>query len=185
MTLRLTRLDASVPIVNPDGTPTQQFLRLFNGNQAATERQEARQDETLAGLQETVEALGAEVRRNAISASNTIPTAILTQTDNGTAVTVTMLAHTRFYDDETEAEVDEDSVTVPYETDAGFYYDDPDREGGAIELQFSTDLQVARANYVPGRHALGTLTTIGSGDPDPDPGGGIYPPGGGFDHPIP
>lgn len=130
-------------------------------------------------LQEQVTALQKEIVRNAISSSSTSPSAILTQADAGSSITITVLAHSRIYDDGTSAAIPERTVTgVPYSTTVGVYYDDPERDGGAVTVAYSADLLTTRHNYVEGRHSLGNITTIASGGTPPsDPEGGSYTPG--------
>lgn len=147
----------NVPMVDASGKTHpiwQSFIDHFHSKTVADLQAQ------VTSLQETIDGLSAEVKRNGISASSTIPTKVLTQTNNGTGVTVTMAQHIRRYDDETQATVNETSVDLPYETIAGFYYIDVDREGGDVELLWSTDLKITRHNYVVGQHSLGPIETM-------------------------
>lgn len=144
--------------VGPDGVSIspiwQDFLSVFFLKTVAELEQQ------VSDLATTVAALANEVRRNGISASSTIPTAILQQTNNGASVTVKMIAHRRRYDDGLEVLVNEQSVNVPYSTLAGFYYVDAARAGGNVALLWNTDTKVTRANYANGQHLLGVITTM-------------------------
>jgi hypothetical protein len=128
----------------------------------------------------TIAALQQEVKRNAISSSSTVPTALLTQADTGTAVRITMAAHTRLYDGGSQVEVSAAFVDAPYVKDVALYYDDPELDGGVVAMNYTLIRAEAQANYVPGRHFLGAITTIAAGAPPVTvPDGGTYPPGGG------
>ena len=115
---------------------------------------------------------------NAISASYTSPSAILTASDAGSDVSVVVAGHTRVYDDQTSIALTTDTITgLSYSTLYAFYYDDATRLVAAPTFIATTTVADARHNKVVGRHFLGQLTTpAAAGGPV---GGGGEPPGGG------
>lgn len=115
---------------------------------------------------------------NAISASYTSPSTILTASDAGAAVSVVVAAHTRVYDDRTSIALATNTITgLAYSTLYAFYYDDATRLVAAPTYIATTTVANARHNNVVGRHFLGQLTTpAAAGAPV---GGGGSPPGGG------
>jgi hypothetical protein len=78
----------------------------------------------------------------------------------GTTATVSIGAHTRIYSDKTVA-VDAGTISaLELETDYVIFYDDPDRAGGAVAYQASTDPDDALLTVDhPARHYVGTITT--------------------------
>ncbi|MEP6027758.1 MAG: hypothetical protein ABJ240_16915 [Parasphingorhabdus sp.] len=102
-------------------------------------------------------------------------------TDAGSDATVNIAAHTRIYPD-FESDVDSGSITgLPFSTGYSIYYDDADREGGAVTYAATTTATEAynSATY-PSRHFVGYITTPADGGGDTD-GGGAGPPGSGGD----
>ena len=102
-----------------------------------------------------------------------------TATDAGTDATVNIAAHSRVYPDETVA-VSSGSITaLAYSTLYSIYYDDADREGGAVTYAATTTAADAyNSSTNPDRHYVGYVTTPASGAPDTG-GGGVGPPGSG------
>lgn len=171
----------SKPLPNP---PTNARLTDLNGDlspiwSAWFEQSWVQLVAQVSDLETTVANLEEEIKRNAISSSSTVPTALLSQADTGTDVLVTMAAHKRLYDGGTSVDVNSATTHVPYTTDVAFYYDDPLLQGGTVVLSHTIVRAEAQANFVPGRHALGSLTTMAAGAAVPPVGGGSYPPGGG------
>lgn len=167
----------SSPMVDSDGRLTPMWTAFLQGfyEKTVADMQSAiaQLEANVQTIEETVLELQNEVRRNGISASNTIPSSIIEQTSTGTDILVTMLPHRRRYDDGHEVTVNETSLNEAYSTDVAFYYDDPQRQGGDVALQKTTDFKVARANYVPGRHFVAAITTMAStasGDAGKTPG---------------
>lgn len=142
--------------------------------------------ETLDAQQTAIDALAAAVaaqatadavkQQNAISAGWTVPSTVVTATDAGTDVTVTVLAHVRHYDDGTAVSVNSHNFTgKAYGTAYAVYYDDPTRSDTTPNYQITTNLALAQANQANGRHRVGALTTPTAGSPPTS--GGSTPPG--------
>jgi hypothetical protein len=116
---------------------------------------------------------------NAISASWISPADVLMAEDAGTDASITIDDFTRFYDDGTNTEVTGGTLTgLSYSTLYSIYYDDPSRADETPTFVATTFGGVARHNFAPGRHFVGTVTTPAAGAP-PNDGGGYVPPGGG------
>lgn len=148
----------NVEMSGPGGTMHpmwQDYFNIFHNKTLADLRQ------TITDLTQNVSDLQDEQKRNGLSASSTIPSAVLTQLNTGSDVLVTMILHDRRYDDGVQVTLNPQSVNVPYSTEIGFYYVDVNRLGGDVVLQHSTDLKITRVNYVPGQASLGVITTIG------------------------
>jgi hypothetical protein len=115
---------------------------------------------------------------NAISASYTSPSSILSASDAGSDVTVAFTVHDRIYDDQSNITITAASLTgLSYSTAYAFYYDDATRAVTTPTVVATTTLVEARNNYVVGRHYLGQLTTPAAAAGPV--GGGTVPPGGG------
>jgi hypothetical protein len=187
MTLRLTRLDASLPIVNPDGTPTAQFLRLFNGNDDAIERNDAAQAEAIEAIAAAQAAADAanEAAENANTAAESVTasdnlgksfvadyTPPMVEADN--AGNVTIANHDRVYGDGTSVPVTGDTLATGEVNPAYvyIYYDDPARTGGAVTYEFSTT--EADAAQIGDRHSVGAVQIPAAGTAS---GGYARPPG--------
>lgn len=114
------------------------------------------------------ETLGEEgegvVGRLAILGSFSIPTLVLTASDVGTDVTITIASHIRQYGDGTSISVSGGSLTgKSFSTKYAVYYDDPTREDTSPTYVATTDLEEAQHNYEVGRHYVGTVTTPADG----------------------
>lgn len=101
----------------------------------------------------------------------------LSAADAGTNVTVSIAPHTRVYGDGTSVAVSAGTLTgQPYATIVYVYYEDPDREGGAVAYLATTDAAIAA--QLDGRHVVGNVFTPAAGEPDID-GAPVLPPGAG------
>ena len=90
--------------------------------------------------------------------------AVLSATDAGTNVTITVVTHTRNYGDITNVSVTGASITgLAYTTDYYVYYDDPTRVGGGVTYHATTNPVTASYNEASGRHFCGGITTPASG----------------------
>lgn len=149
-------------------------------------------EQTVATLQETVgrldEAVAAIIAvqetadkvtlSNAISASYTAPSMVLTSVDAGADATVTVSDFTRKYDDGTSVAVTGASFTgLPYDTLYSVYYDDVTRQSTTPTLQITTVTSEARHNSAAGRHFVASVRTPFQGGAANN--GGSTPPGGG------
>jgi hypothetical protein len=120
------------------------------------------------------------IRRDAISASFTQPSAVLTAADAGTDASITVANHVRYWGDETSVSVTGDVFTgLAFTTVYAVYYDDETRAQTAPDYQITTDIKTAQNNYAPGRILVGTVETPANGDPPVS--GGTAPPGSGYD----
>lgn len=195
MTLRLTRLGISDRIVNPDGTPTQQFVRLYNKAMENIETAVNGLETALTNIIDlndlitevetaTTAAQAAADAANAAADASADATALqnswvsgltLTATDAGANVTITISAHTRNYADGTSVSVSGGSLTGrAYSTTYFIYYDQASRAGGAVSYQSTTTESTAA--QVGDRHAVGrVLTPAALGGPES--GVGPRPPG--------
>lgn len=118
-----------------------------------------------------------------VSVQNTIalsgPTGLtISATDAGGTVTVVISNHARDYMDIGSVPVTGTTLTgLPLSQAVGIFYDDPDREGGAVTWQTTATLadSVNSAAH-PGRHHL-TVVFVGPGQTTtpgtPAPGGGV------------
>lgn len=109
----------------------------------------------------------------------------LSAADTGGGATITIATHDRVYPDKTVS-VTGDSVTVPsYSTPYVIYYDDPDREGGAVTFVATFDPEEAATTPAqPNRHYVGTIVTPAMGGGGTGGSGGA-PPGWDGSGPIP
>lgn len=121
-------------------------------------------------------------RDDAISASATAPTSILSATDAGSNATISIAAHDRIYGDGTVVSINAGSITaLAYSTTYAVYYDDTARTGGSKTFVATTTLKDAQYNKAAGRHFCGQVTTPASGGAPSSGGPGV--PGGGGPYP--
>lgn len=128
---------------------------------AAIEENEAAQALLFDAIEETLGSGGAGVvGRLAILGSFSIPTLVLTATDAGANVTISVASHIRRYGDGTSISVSGGNLTgKSYSTKYAVYYDDDTREDTTPAYVATTDLEEAQHNYEAGRHYVGTVTT--------------------------
>lgn len=194
MTLRLTRLDAGIPIVTKDGRPSAQFLRIVNGAFAAIET-------AFNGLEGAVVAIAAA--QAAAAAANAAAVAAQTAADDANAVAeeitasdslskswienftppvvsadntglVTIADHDRHYGNGDIVSVDSDTLATGEAVGTVVYvfYVDAAREGGAVTYQYSTT--EADAAQVGDTHNVGAVEIPAAGTAS---GGYARPPG--------
>lgn len=102
--------------------------------------------------------------------------------DAGSSATIIISGHTRVYGDGSSVVVSGGSVNgLGYETDYYVYYSDPDRSGGAVTYQASTNPD--NAIQVGDTHSVGEIVTPPSAGPSRD--GYPYPPPGIMVRPMP
>lgn len=111
--------------------------------------------------------------------SSYVSGAVITATDAGADVTITISAHTRKYPQPDGSTVDvavngDTLLALSYSTKYYIYYDDPSRSGGAVSYQ--STIVSNTAAQLGDRHLVGAVTTPAAADP---PTGGVYtnPPG--------
>lgn len=115
---------------------------------------------------------------NAISASYTSPSTVLTASDNGVDATITITNFMRIYDDGLKIDITGNVLTgLNYGTTYSVYYDDTARTLATPTFVATTIAADARHNAVAGRHFVGIVVTPIAGGPDGI--GGSFPPGGG------
>lgn len=116
-------------------------------------------------------------RDSAIGLGWTAPGNVLSATDAGSNVTITIAAHTRKYGDATSVSVSGGTLTgLDYSTKYYVYYDDANRTGGSETYHATTDPNTSQPNAATGRHSLGKITTPAAGGSDTS--GGFVPIGG-------
>ncbi|RYF12946.1 MAG: hypothetical protein EOO77_16580 [Oxalobacteraceae bacterium] len=186
--LKLPKLQARLPVVNGDGTPTSQFLDAINRAFANIEASDEKQTEVLNQIADLLQLSGdandtiaIQARQIALVNSYTNPLQVITVVgnDDGTTASVTILNHRRVY-----ADASGTSVLITGKTFNGlslnttyyFYYDDAARKGGAVDIKYSQNpLDAAQSGN---RHSLGSILTP-YGPQAVQKGGGIYPYGAG------
>jgi hypothetical protein len=145
----------------------------------AIEASDAAQQYILDAIEEAVTGSNGLATRTAILGSYSIPTMIITATDVGANVTITIAAHNRQYGDGTDLSVAGGSLTgKSYSTTYAIYYDDETMLDTTPTYVATTNLEEAQHNYGPGRHYVGTVTTpAAAGGPTT---GGSPPAGSGY-----
>lgn len=118
-------------------------------------------------------------RNDGIASSWTSPGAILSAVDVGTTASINIASHIRKYNDQISVNVVGSTITgLAFLTPYYIYYDDPNRNGGAVTYHAATNPNDALPGGVPGRHFCGTVTTPADGGStvtgtyDPPSGGG-------------
>lgn len=118
-------------------------------------------------------------RDDAITASYPAPGDVLTATDAGSDVTITVDAHSRVYGDISNVSVNSGTITgQPYSTDLYVYYDDVNRVGGSVVYHATSNPNAALPTKAAGRHYVGKVLGLAAGSP-PTTGGSAPPSGGG------
>lgn len=200
MTLRISRFDQAVPLVDAaTGKLTQEGLRRLNKaleqiegavntlattlglvidlNDLITTVETAAENANTAAA--SAEA-AAEASASASALANSWVTGLtISAADVGANVTVTLSAHTRHYPQAngttTTVSVNGGTVTgLAYSTDYWIYYDDAARTGGAVTYAATTS--PATAAQTGNRHAVGAVTTPAAAAP-PSDGNVVRPPG--------
>lgn len=104
--------------------------------------------------------------------------ALITATDAGASVTISIAAHNRIYGDGTSVAVSAGSLPgLAYNTAYYVFYDDPTRAGGSVTYQSSINPQDAA--QLGDRHSVGFAPPLAPAAA-PATGGGTAPPGGGY-----
>jgi hypothetical protein len=161
----LPKLSPQQPIV-PGMTPTSVFVQFMEDLRTSVQQ-------AVDGLQTQIDRLNTQT----IGTSYANGLALSGVADGATAK-ITISVHTRVYTDLT-VNLDAGTLTgLAYATTYFVYYDDEDREGGAVSYMTTTNPTVAVTSAPhPYRHFVGTVTTPAtSGDP-PETGGVVTPPG--------
>jgi ribosomal protein L12E/L44/L45/RPP1/RPP2 len=198
---RLPRLPRNVPLIT-QGQPTQVFQQWWQSVVSKLEAQEGTQDDLIAAIAAaqaaaaTAQAAAATAQTAATSAATDAATAqasadgantvaaltnsgvvgaVITATDAGANVTITISAHNRLYGDGTSVAVAGGSLTGrAYTTLYYVYYDDPARAGGAVSYQTTTSETTAA--QTGDRHLVGSVTTPAAAGA-PSGGNYVLPPG--------
>lgn len=185
-------------IVDDDGRPTHELLRIINGNTQNTRQVLAAQNTMIADLaaqllliqQAQADANAAQAdataaaRESARINSYSAPTIVLGAVDAGTSATINVAAHTRVYPvqgsiDVPDVVVSAGSITgLAYSTVYFVYYDDTTLASATPVFQVTTDLATAQVGVAAGRHFVGKVTTPAAGGSGTTGTGGSAPPGG-------
>lgn len=188
MAFKLPRFDRTIPVVNPDFSPSLTFhvwwqevvKRIevaINGIQSALEAAGIAQAaaEAAQAAAESAEGTGGTAERIASLTNSGTIGLTLGAADAGTDATVTISNHTRAYGNGDSVSVIGGSLTgLDYSTFYYLYYDDPERDGGTVTYQY-TELE-ADAVQTGDRHLVGSITTPAAAGPDTT-GGTVRPPG--------
>lgn len=167
MVVRLPRLTMQNAIVTKLLQPTPLFLRYFNNDVLKSI------ETTLNNQQDQIDRLNAALRNTSHTEDLTLSAAA-----DGATASITVTAHRRVYTDRI-VELDADTITgLDYNKTYSVYYDDADREGGAVTYVATENATIAvTSGDHPNRHLLGLITTPAtSGDP-PTTGSGSVPAG--------
>lgn len=190
MTLRLTRLESTVPIVDGQGRPTLQFQLLYQRNLEAIEGAVSGLAEQLEAIQAAQASADAAARELARINSYTVPTVALSAADAGSDATITVANHTRVYPVQGTVDVPDVAITgasltgLSFSTDYYVYYDDATLEDETPTFLTTTSIETAQVGAAAGRHFVGKVTTPVDGG-GATGGTGGFPPGGGGGTPIP
>lgn len=198
--VNLTPIQQRIPAVSQDGTLSNAFHGEINRMISALSRTTNNNADVLQLVIDVLDRMGVLVGRvddievaqqatlaeQALVNSYTSPTAVLSaSTSAGGVSSVVVANHQRVYADAAKTTV---SVTGKTFNDLlpstyyFFYYDDPTRAGGAVDVKVSTNnLDAAQTGT---RHSLGGIYTPAVNEP-PESGGGTTPPGGGGYNPRP
>jgi hypothetical protein len=189
VSVRLPRLQNSTPITDRDGRPSLPFQRYWQSFAEQIERtintiasilgiteeleqalQQAQAAIVIAqdAAATAQEAVAAQGRETALQSSTIDPSSVLT----ATVTDITIAPHTRMYGDGTSAPVTGATITATASGDTDYvFYDDPDREGGAVAYQVTTTQPIQSGD----RHVVGAVTIPATGTAEG--GDGPRPPG--------
>lgn len=181
-------------IVDPSsGAPTAEFLRALNDNvrnlkvainQLAVVAEDIKASIEAAGIAlTTAEAVRAELEQkviaDAVLTSYVEPNRILSSDidpADSTLRTITIADHTRKYGDGQQASVTGSTLSGLAPGALYFvYYDDEDREGGAVS--YVATMNSSQATQTRTRHTVGSITTVAPDSSGPTTGGGTTGPG--------
>lgn len=176
----LPRIRAADAITDKDGRAVNAFVRFWDTVCRKIEGQEKSQDTILAQLQSQQNQINAQVQRltkQIISTSHIDGMTFVAEADGATAK-ITISDHTRVYLDGLVAVDGNVEAGLEYGKAYSIYYDDPDREGGAVDYQATLDPTEAVTSATnPWRHLVGVAVTPATSSDPPVDGGGVRPPG--------
>lgn len=125
--------------------------------------------------QKTVETIEDTLNRIRRIGSHTVPTTMMSTTDNGATATIVVATHTRVYADGTSLEVTGTTRTgLTSNTVYAVYYDDTTLAVTAPTYVFTTVIADAQANKAEGRHFCGVIKTPPAASGQTRMGGGVY-----------
>jgi tetrahydromethanopterin S-methyltransferase subunit H len=189
VSIKLSRLVGTSPIVDKDGKPSltfarywqsfaEQIERAINGIadvlgitdqldqaiQAAQQAASSAQDAAAASAAATV----ATKREQALVNSYIEPATVLT----ATPTTISVAAHTRMYADGTSAPVSSGTIAATTAGDTDYvFYTDPERDGGAVTYQVRTTPPVQTGDtHVVGAVEIPATGTVDGGEGPRRPG---------------
>lgn len=193
MPLNLPRLPRNVKLTDANGQPTQIFQQWWQTAAKAIEAQFGAVDAAIAAqaaadaantaaeaantaaetAQDAADAVTAE--SNLVNSYVTGTPPILTATDAGANVTITIAAHSRVYGDGTTVSVTGGNLTgLSYSTTYYIYYDQASRAGGAVTFVSTTTGNTAA--QTGDRHLVGSVLTPAAAGAPVD-GDYVAPPG--------
>lgn len=156
--------DLELPPLPPTEPDWGSFQVWWQQVKEAIERNEQAQGIIFDALDEAIGGAGGLADQVAILGSFTIPTMILTATDVGANVTISIANHIRRYGNATEIPIIGGAIIgKAFSTKYAVYYDDESREDPTPVFVATTDLETAQHNYAAGRHYCGTVTTPADG----------------------
>lgn len=186
MVLRARKFQQTLPIVDEQGRPLPDFLSALNAQVDLVNAIVAATN--LATAAKT--AAEASARELARINSYTVPTNVLSASDNGSDARITVVGHTRVYPVQGSIDVPDVAIVGPanidglaFSTKYFVYYDDPTLADTTPTYQATTDQKDAQVGAGAGRHFVGEVTTPADGGSGTSGGGGTPPGGGGG--PIP
>lgn len=189
MSIKLSRLVGTSPIVEKDGKPTLTFVRYWQSfaeqiervinaianilgitdqlDQAIQAAQQAASDAQSAAAASAA-ATAATKREQALVNSYIEPATVL----SASPTMITIAAHTRMYADGTSAPVDGGTIATTASDDTDYIsYVDPERDGGTVAYQVSTDPPVQTGDtHVVGAVAIPATGTADGGEGPRRPG---------------
>lgn len=171
--VKTANLQQSQPIVDKDGRPVPWFVRLINDNNnnvtqainqlaALPDIQAALQAAQTAAANAQAAANSAQQQADAIKSEASLtgsyiePDSVITATPTA----ITIASHTRYYADGTSVPVNGGTVATTGPGVVNYvFYDDPDREGGAVPYQASTAKPVQTGDT----HVVGAVNVPATG----------------------
>lgn len=175
--VRIPRLQSGRAIVDANGMPMNDFLQAintifaqieasFNGidealaaagiAQGAALKAQQAADAAAKAASDASAAAAASSKEQALTNSYIVPSSVL----KATPTTITIAAHTRYYTDGTSVAVNAGSVAATLAGDTDYVsYSDPNRTGGAVSYQVSTNPPTQAMNV----HVVGAVTIPSTG----------------------
>lgn len=156
----LPSLDIRERITDEGGYPSLPFhiwWQRFVDSQGSVNTELQNQIDAITGLDSSVVDVLSAAESSALAVSGVL-SCTLKGVDSGSNAKVTVTAHTRHYGDGNTVAVNGGSIlNLSYSTEYYIYYDQPSREGGAV--QYFATTTPSTAIQVGDRHLVGKVTT--------------------------